>query len=262
LTLAPNAVAVPIVAAAPSLALALTVTPSSVAVPIVVPDPAVGSGLFLQPNPVAVPLATPAPNVNLALALAPTPVPIALVLPAPALILPKLLTPSPVAVVLGIPQPVVLAGSQVLEEVGPPRRVFAAAARRFVLPAASRSLVLPAASRRFIFRASGGENMLIHSFEKRAVESYPIAFDMARKAPEGSGPPMAVQATARDMLTQQDVTATVIDGTAVQGNLAICVVKAGVAGRTYEIRTLITLTDGSILEEVARMRIEDAAVVA
>lgn len=100
-TLTPSAVAVPISAVAPTVALALTATPTQATVPIVAPAPTVALILTATPAAVAVLITPAAPTALRTRAATPDPVQVPLVAPAPVVIVaggPTTLSPDSIAV--------------------------------------------------------------------------------------------------------------------------------------------------------------------
>jgi hypothetical protein len=101
LVLAPAAVTVPVTVAAQTLAVTLTATP--VAVPITVAQPTLALGV--APAPVTIPLQIAAPSLAMVLAPAATAIPLVVPTPVAAVGGSETLTPAPVTIPLVVPAP-------------------------------------------------------------------------------------------------------------------------------------------------------------
>lgn len=97
------------------------------------------------------------------------------------------------------------------------------------------------------------------TFEKQPNEQYPIAIEYSGKLPTGTNISSGVW-SAIDTSTGADASATVLVDTeaTISGTQSRCVVKSGVSGKTYKLTCLITLNDGSKLEDDINMAVLDS----
>lgn len=100
--------------------------------------------------------------------------------------------------------------------------------------------------------------MAIQTFSKQPSEKYKIAIEWNGKLPSG-GTLSSCDVSAVDNSDQSDATGTVLVSPTgeISGTQSRAVVQAGTDGKTYKITFLVTLTDGSILEEDVLMQVTE-----
>lgn len=97
------------------------------------------------------------------------------------------------------------------------------------------------------------------NIEKQPNEQYPIAVEYSGKLPATTDLSSGTW-SAIDTSTGADATATVLvsSSATISGTQARGVVKGGISGKTYKLTLLVTLTDGSKLEDDINMAVVDS----
>lgn len=100
--------------------------------------------------------------------------------------------------------------------------------------------------------------MALQTFSKQPSERYKIAIEWSGKLPSGASLDSG-SVSAVDTSDDSDATSTVLASSTaeISGTQSRATVRAGTDGKTYKITFLVTLDDGSILEEDVNMRVEE-----
>lgn len=100
--------------------------------------------------------------------------------------------------------------------------------------------------------------MALQTFSKQPSERYKIAIEWSNKLPSGASLDSG-SVSAVDTTDDSDATSVVLASSTaeISGTQSRAIVRAGTDGTTYKITFLVTLDDGSILEEDVNMRVEE-----